>query len=491
MTLKSVQAVILAAGKSSRFKTGKTKLVEKICGQEMVLYPTSLLVHLKLPVTVVVGFQKELVEKVITRQFPNDVTFVHQTEQLGTGHAIACSQHTWTRDHILIMNGDMPLVNAEIISQLYERHLSKNAAISFVTAHNCDPSAAGYGRVIKENDSIEIIEAKEFKGDLSQNCCINAGVYLIKRTFLEENIHNLQQSAIAQEWYITDLIKAASDKKLGVETIAAPFDCIRGINTFKELWAAEQIKKSEIIQYWMDHGIHFSTAHNIQIDLNVTIGTGTFIGSAVHLLAGTKVGKNCHIDAFSILKNCVIKDGASVLSHCVITNATIEESASVGPFAHVHEKSTIQEKAVIGNFVEVKKCIVGQESKAKHLSYLGDAKLGKRVNIGAGTITCNYNGTDKFKTIVEDDVFVGSNNTLIAPVTIKKHAFLAAGSTITKDVPEHALAIARERQTNKEGYARNLRKPKMAKDSDDKETTPPFLAAFKSTDFKNEFETGT
>lgn len=485
MILKSVQAVVLAAGRSSRFKTGKTKLVEKICGQEMILYPVSLLVSLKLPVTVVVGFQKELVEKTITKQFPDDVAFVHQTEQLGTGHAIACSQSTWTRDHLLILNGDMPLVSKEVVQKLYDKHIQKDAAISFVTAHNCDPSAAGYGRVIKGTDSIEIIEAKEFKGDLSENCCINAGVYLVKRSFLEENIQNLQQSAIAHEWYITDLVKIASDKKLAVETISAPFDCIRGINTFKELWAAEQIKKSEIIQHWMDHGVHFSIAHNVQIDLNVTIGTGTSIGSSVHLLNGTKVGKNCTIDSFSIIKNSAIKDGASVLSHSVVTNAIIEESASVGPFAHVHEKATIHEKAIVGNFVEIKKSSVGQESKVKHLSYLGDTKIGKRVNIGAGTITCNYNGTDKFKTIVEDDAFIGSNNTLIAPVTVKKHAFCAAGSTITKDVPEHALAIARERQVNKEGYARNLRKPKAAKESDEKESAQPFFAALKSNDFEN------
>ena len=328
MILKSVQAVVLAAGRSSRFKTGKTKLVEKICGQEMILYPVSLLVSLKLPVTVVVGFQKELVEKTIAKQFPDDVIFAHQTEQLGTGHAIACSQESWTRDHILILNGDMPLVNKDIIEKLYEKHISKDAAISFITAHNCDPSAAGYGRVIKGSDSIEIIEAKEFKGDLSENCCINAGVYLVKRSFLEENLQNLQQSAIAHEWYITDLVKMASDKKLGVETLSAPFDCIRGINTFKELWAAEQIKKSEIIQHWMDHGVHFLIAHNIQIDLNVSIGTGTVIGSAVHLLAGTKVGKNCTIDSFSIVKSSTIKDGATVFSHSVITNATIEESAT-------------------------------------------------------------------------------------------------------------------------------------------------------------------
>ncbi len=486
MTLKSVQAVILAAGKSSRFKTGKTKLVEKICGQEMILYPTSLLVHLKLPVTLVVGFQKELIEKTVTKQFENDVTFVHQTEQLGTGHAIVCSQTTWTRDHILIMNGDMPLVTKDIIQKLYERHSHKNAAISFVTAHNCDPSAAGYGRVIKASDSIEIIEAKEFQGDLAEHCFINAGIYLVKRTFLEENITQLQKSRIAHEWYITDLVKLASDQGLGVETISASFDTIRGINTFKELWAAEQIKKSEIIQHWMDHGVRFSIAHNVQIDLNVSIGAGSFIDSGAHLLSGTKIGKNCTVGAFSIVKSSVVQDNASIYSHCVIQNATIEAFAAVGPFAHVHEKAIIQEKAVVGNFVEVKKSTLGKESKIKHLSYLGDAKVGKRVNIGAGTITCNYNGSDKFKTIIEDDAFIGSNNTLIAPITVKKHSFLAAGSTITKDVPEYALAIARERQVNKEGYARNLRKPKAAasKDSQEKEETQPFFAAFKVDDFE-------
>lgn len=489
MTLKSVQAVILAAGKSSRFKTGKTKLVEKICGQEMILYPTSLLVQLKLPVTLVVGFQKELIEKTVSKQFPDDVTFVHQTEQLGTGHAIACSQSTWTRDHILVINGDMPLVTKDIIHKLYEKHINKNAVISFVTAHNCDPSAAGYGRVIKATDSIEIIEAKEFKGDLAEHCFINAGIYLVKRTFLEENIAALEQSKVAQEWYITDLVKIASDKGLGVETVSSSFDAIRGINTFKELWAAEQIKKSEIVQHWMDRGVRFSIAHNVQIDLNVSIGAGTSIDSGVHLLSGTKIGKNCTVGAFSILKNSVLKDSVSVHSHCVIQNATLETFAAVGPFAHVHEKSVIQEKAVIGNFVEVKKSTVGKESKAKHLSYLGDTKIGKHVNVGAGTITCNYDGSDKFKTIIEDDVFIGSNNTLIAPLTVKKHAFLAAGSTITKDVPEYALAIARERQVNKEGYARNLRKPKSvaiasSKETEEKEETPPFIAAFKLDDFE-------
>ena len=227
----------------------------------------------------VVGFQKELIESTVRKHFSNDVTFVEQKEQLGTGHAIGVSQHTWKEDHILVMNGDMPLVTAEIIEKLYAKHMQKDAAMSFVTAHNCDPSGAHYGRIVQTNDSIAIVEAKEFQGDIAENCCINAGIYLIKRTFLESSIKKLTQSSVTNEWYITDLVKIASDEKLPVETVSASFDCIRGINTFKELWAAEQVLKAEIINYWMDHGVCFSVAHNVQIDWGVTIGAGSVIES--------------------------------------------------------------------------------------------------------------------------------------------------------------------------------------------------------------------
>lgn len=479
MTLKSTQAVVLAAGRSSRFKTGKTKLLEKICGQEMILYPAALLVELDLPVTFVVGFQKEDIQNTIETAFPNRIQFVEQKEQLGTGHAISCSQSTWKSDNILVLNGDMPLVSKDTIEKLYAKHMASNAAISFVTAHNCDPSAAHYGRVIQNNDAIAIIEAKEFKGDISEHCCINAGIYLIKRAFLEENIKKLQKSAVSQEWYITDLVQLASDNKLGVETISAPFDHIRGINTFQELWAAEQIKKAEIIQYWMNHGVRFSIAHNVQIDLPVTIGAGTFIESAVQLLGKTKVGENCIVGSFSILTNACVGDDVRINSHSVISNSTLHDGAQVGPFAHIREHSELHEQAVVGNFVEVKKSSLGKKTCAKHLTYLGDSKTGERVNIGAGTITCNYNGVRKSPTIIEDDVFIGSNNTLVAPVTIKRNAFTAAGSTITQDVPADALAIARERQVNKDGYAPKLKE--LQKEPKEEDLHPSFLAASKTS----------
>lgn len=483
MALKDVQAVILAAGKSSRFKTGKTKLVEKLCGQEMILYPTKLFTSLNVPVSMVVGFQKELIEETVQQHVKDSVLFVEQTEQRGTGDAIKTSQPTWTKDHILVINGDMPLVTREIVEALYVKHKEQDAAMSFVTAHNCEPTASHYGRVVQSDMTIAIVEAKEFKGDITENCCVNAGVYLMKRSFLEESIAKLTQSSVTNEWYITDLVKIASDQKLTVTTTSAPFDKIRGINTFKELWAAEQILKAEIIQYWMDQGVRFSIAHNVQIDRGVTIGAGSAIESGVQLLGATTVGKNSSIGAFSIIKNTTIANNTTIHAHTVISDTIIGSDVQVGPFAHVWQDSVIQDKTIIGNFVEVKRSTIGKNSKAKHLTYLGDAVVGSSVNVGAGTITCNYDGTGKHKTRIEDEAFIGSNNTLVAPVTIKKKAFTAAGSTITTEVPEGALAIARERQVNKEGYAEKIRNKKT--DAEQQEDSTPFLAAVRDKSFEN------
>lgn len=458
--ISSLQAIVLAAGTSSRFKTGRSKLIEKICGREMVLYPTEVLKNLNIPVLMVVGFQKDIIEETIRNNFHNGVSFIHQEEQKGTGHAIQCTKDAWTADHILVMNGDMPLITQDIIKKLVKKHTSTDAAISFVTAHHCDPNAM-YGRVIKGNDTVEIIEAKEFDGDLSEQCCVNAGIYLIKKDFLTTYLSKLEQSNKTQEWYITDLIKIASDNKLTVSTLSVSFDRIRGVNDFKELWAAEQIKKSEIVQYWMSQGVRFSIAHNVQIDWDVTIGSGTFIGSGTQLLRGTHIGKDCYIDAFSLIRKTTIADRTTVHPHTIIDDSIIGSDAFVGPFASVHGHSEIKNGAVVGSFVEVNRSVIGTGSKAKHLTYLGDTLIGNSSNIGAGTIACNYDGAQKHKTIIQDNVFVGANNTLVAPVTLHHNSMTGAGSTITTDIPSEALGIARARQENKEGYATKIKKEKQ------------------------------
>ncbi len=452
----SIQAIVLAAGASSRFKTDRTKMAEKICGREMILYPTSILASLDIPILMVVGYQKNLVEEIVAREFKENISFIHQVEQRGTGHAIQCTRSAWKADDILIMNGDMPLVTTDIIQKLYKKHSTSDAVISFVTAHHCDPNAM-YGRVIQADDNIQIIEAKELDGNLEEHCCINAGIYLLKRSFLEQFIDTLKVNKEGKEWYITDLVKIASDNKLKVETLSAAYDRIRGVNDFKELWAVEQIKKSEIIQYWMAQGVRFTIAHNVHIDWDVQIGKGSTIESGVQLTEGAKIGFDVTVGANSSLKNCSIGDRTSLRSHTVIHDSIVKNDCKIGPFSFIHGHSILENESIVGSFVEINRSSMGERSKARHNSYIGDTEVGKGAYLGAGLVTCNYDGFTKHKTTIKNNAFIGGNNTIVPPVTIHEYAMTAAGSTITQDVPTNAFAIARQHQINKEGYAKTIR----------------------------------
>ncbi len=462
MNASSIQAIILAAGKSTRFNTGRSKLLERLCGQEMILYTTKLFESLSLPTTVVLGYEAEAIKKIITDHHAQ-IVFAEQPEQKGTGHALACSQHTWMSDHILVINADMPLITKKIINELIEKHLTKNADVSFVTSHTENPSQFGYGRVIQQNGTLKIVEARDYQGTEIDDCCINAGIYMFKKTFLNNYLPQLGSHNAQNEFYLTDLIEKASAHQLTIETVAASFDHIRGVNTLKELWSAEQIKRAELISHWMDNGVRFFAAQAVHVDENVTIGQGSTISYGTHVINGTKIGINCHIEPFSIISNSTIGNNVTIYSHSVITDSTIEAHTKIGPFAHIRTHSTIKQSATVGNFVELKATTLGANSKAKHLAYLGDTTAGERVNIGAGTITSNHNGFSKQPTTIEDNAYIGSNNTLVAPLTIGKNSYTAAGSVITKQVPPEALAIARAYQVNKEGYARKLRE-KFAKE---------------------------
>lgn len=451
---QQLQAIILAAGRSSRFNTGTTKLSFTLCGQEMILYPVKLLQEFSIPTTLVVGYQKEVVESIITRHGIS-VNFTFQEQQTGTGAAVALSKELWHAEHILVMNGDMPLVTHETISSLMQKHLTTNATVTFVTAYHPDPSTASYGRVIERGDHYEIIEAADFKGDPSQPCMINAGIYLFQRTFLERYCDALQPHNSKKELYLTDLIGIAHPNNgYTAQTVTAQFDYVRGVNTLKELWASEHIKRSELISYWMEQGVYFSAAQTTHLDMNITIGAGTRVESGVRILAGTHIGTQCHIDSGSVLERCILADHVQIKPYTVIRDSSIGAHSEVGPFAHIRGNSSIGMHAVIGNFVEVNQTSIGNTTKAKHLSYLGNAQIGSEVNIGAGTITMNYNGMTKVKstTVIEDHSLIGGNTSIVAPVTIAHHAVTAAGSTITEDIPAYALAIGRARQVLKENY---------------------------------------
>lgn len=341
MINNDLQAIVLAAGKSKRFNTLTSKLVEKLCGQEMVLHVTSALQKLNIPTTVVVGHQKELVESVIRKHHANAIKFVIQDKQEGTGHAIACCRSTWNKDLILVMNGDMPLVNSELIELLYKKHRESKATMSLAVAYDTDPSGA-YGRIVQKDNSLSIIEAKEFAYNIEDYPFINAGVYLFDRTFLESAIGSIERNQQSNEFYITDLVKIASDQNKIINPVTVALDRVRGINTLKELATAEQILRSEIISGWMNHGVRFSMPQTVHVDMHVAIGAGTIIEAGVQLFGATQIGKQCRIGCFSCLHNACVQDQVTIHSHCVVEDAEISAQSCIGPFAYVHKESHAQ-----------------------------------------------------------------------------------------------------------------------------------------------------
>ncbi|MFH1461899.1 MAG: bifunctional UDP-N-acetylglucosamine diphosphorylase/glucosamine-1-phosphate N-acetyltransferase GlmU [bacterium] len=488
MVIQNTRVIVLAAGRSARFKTDRSKLIYSICGQHMILYPIKLLEKMGVPITVVVGYQADQIKKIID-DAGIKVDYITQEYPLGTGHAVAATRKTWDKENILIINGDSPLLSQDIITELEEKHTESNSVISFLSSHALNPF--GYGRIMREKDKVSIIEDKNLTEEQRFTTLINAGIYLIKKSFLEDNIDKIEKDSEKGEYYITDLVKIASDQGLKVKTIPVPYDDVRGVNTLEELWAVEQIKRSQIIKYWMRRGVYFELAQNIHIDWDIKIGPDTFIGTGVHLIKGTTVGNKCTINAFSLVENSSIDDNSYIHSHSVIQNSKIGRGVHVGPFARLRKNVVLGDNVNIGNFVEIKNSVLGENTKAKHLAYLGDSEIGKNVNIGAGTITCNYDGIEKHKTIIKDNVFIGSNNSLIAPLTIGSGAYTAAGSTINKDVPKDSLGVARCRQENKIDYVKTLdskkiREVEFSTTSEDKlKNKMNFVGATKTEDIQS------
>jgi bifunctional UDP-N-acetylglucosamine pyrophosphorylase/glucosamine-1-phosphate N-acetyltransferase len=424
----------------------------------MVLFPLQILERLQMPITMVLGYQADEIKKIIddnpdTKKIKN-ISYVIQPEPLGTGNAVLVAKGNFHSENILILNGDVPLLSSDLIKKLIEEHKNSDATISFISTHAINPS--GYGRVVEKDGKVAIYEEKDCPSELRDETQVNAGVYLIKRKFLEEYINKLEKSNTTGEFYLTDLVACASDQKKTVKIIPAPFDEVRGVNSLQELWAVEQIMRSNIIKHWMKNGVRFDLAQNIHVDIDVAIGADSRIGSGVHLFGKTEIGEGVEIGAFSVIENTIVGDDTRIFSHSVIQDSTIGKDVEIGPFARLRNNVIINDNVIIGNFVEMKNSQIGCGSKTKHLSYVGDSTVGQNVNIGAGTIVCNYDGKRKHRTIIEDNAFIGSNNTLVAPIKIGNGAYVAAGSTITNDVPSKDLAIARARQENKKKYVEKL-----------------------------------
>ena len=454
-------ALILAGGKGTRFNSPKAKVLHTLCGKPLLAHILDKLAGLDIQeVLVVVGHQAATVKTALSGY---EVDFVMQQSQLGTGHAVmtARAQLQALSGSLLVLYGDTPFIRTKTLRRLFETREREDADQVLLTAEYENP--CGYGRMIRNTDgeAVDIVEENEATPEQKTIGEINTGFNCFKISSLLEAIPRLSNQNKTGEYYLTDMLRILREtgKKVVPITTASPAET-HGINTGEELADAELRLRSEIVRKWLLEGVTVLNPATVLIDESVLIGPESVIYPGVILEGRTRIGPRCTIYSYSHLENAVLEEGV-IIDHCsVVRDSKIGKQSRLGPFAHLRQNCLVKSNARIGNFVEVKQSTIGEESKAAHLAYLGDAEIGSRVNIGAGTIVCNYDGVRKNRTVIEDQVFIGSGSQLVAPVTIGKGAYVAAGSAITEDVPESALGIARGQQVNKEGWAiQNRRGP--------------------------------
>lgn len=446
-------AVILAAGKGTRMKSKLYKVLHPVLGKPMVEHVVDQLDQIGVSrQIVIVGHGAEAVQDTLGTR----VEYAVQEEQLGTGHAVqmAEAELAGKAGATLVVCGDTPLLTAETLEALLAHHEAQQAKVTVLTAIADD--ATGYGRVVRGEDGnvTKVVEHKDAsETELAINE-INTGTYVFDNELLFDALKQVGNNNAQGEYYLPDVISIAKEAAEVVAAHTAPtFDETIGVNDRVALSQAEAIMRKRTNERLMREGVTFMDPASTYISPDVVIGSDTIIYPGTVILGKTTIGSECVIGPNSDIRNSVIEDHA-VVRQSVVTDSKIGEAAQVGPFAHLRQQAVLGANTRVGNFVEIKKSSFGDGAKASHLSYIGDASIGERVNLGCGSITVNYDGKNKFETVVEDDAFVGCNVNLIAPVKVGKGAIVAAGSTITNDVPEEALAIARERQTNKEGYTK-------------------------------------
>ncbi len=455
--------VILAAGLGTRMKSGIAKALHCLAGRPLVQHVLNAAAAVEPAKTVLVlGHQADKVREAVEEYKPE---FVLQHEQLGTGHAVrqAKERIASAPGPVLILCADTPLLDGGTLKSLIALHQRSHAAVSLITAEVKDPF--GYGRVVRGRSGVmKIIEEKDATAAQKRIREINAGIYCFEKKFLLESLDGIGNNNAQGEYYLPDAVALARKKKRTVSAfVCDSVDEVLGVNTRHDLSRAEAIMRERINRKWMIAGVTMLDPASTFIGDEVLLGRDTVLYGNVRLEGRTKIGEACRVYPGSRIVDSVIGGGVTVKDCSVIEESDISSGASVGPFAHLRPGSIIQEGAKIGNFVEVKKSTIGKGSKANHLSYIGDATVGRDVNIGAGVITCNYDGFGKYPTVIEDGVFVGSDAQLVAPVKIGKGALIAAGATITRDVPPDALAISRAPQNIREGFAIRRRKLKQKK----------------------------
>ncbi len=464
--IPGLAVIVMAAGIGKRMQSKYAKVLHPVAGKPMVLYSVALGLRVAGDrMVVVVGHQADRVGQVIkdataARNGHLPVSIVEQREQLGTGHAVLQVRPVFSGSkrpaQYLILNGDTPLLQEATVRELLRVHQDEEAAVTILTA--ILNNASGYGRVIRNSSKgnqvsriVEDRDADEHEWSIRE---INVGTYVVDGEFLFSALDRLSPTNAQGEYYLTDIVRAAIEqgRRVAAVVLDSPEEGL-GVNTRLQLAEAEQVIRQQIRRRWLDEGVRMIDPSSTWIDASVTIGKDSVLYPNVILEGVTVIGEDCVVRSGTRITDCTIGDRVEILDHCVFRDAYIEDGATLGPFAHLRPHVIVRKGAKVGNFVEMKKTDLGEGSKANHLSYLGDAKIGKGVNIGAGTITCNYDGVRKADTVIGDEVFIGSDTQLVAPVTVGSGSVIAAGTTVTVNVPDDSLVISRVPQVTRPGWA--------------------------------------
>jgi bifunctional UDP-N-acetylglucosamine pyrophosphorylase/glucosamine-1-phosphate N-acetyltransferase len=457
--MADVHIVVLAAGKGTRMKSTHPKVLHRVAGAPMIDYVLDTASTLQpKTMTVVVGHQAETVRAAIGPR--PGLTCVVQEPQLGTAHALLTTAPILAskRGTLVLLSGDVPLLSAQTLKKLVDTHGRAGAAATVVTAVLDNPR--GYGRIVRAGEQIaQIVEEKDASLVERGIREVNAGIYAFTLDGLFDALRGIAADNAQREYYLPDLIAIYRSRGLPVATVSVEkVEEILGINSRAELAAVSAIVRQAKNAELMAAGVTLEDPSTTYVAPDVQIGADTILHPGVHIERGSVLGTGCEIHSGARLVNAQVGDRVTIFNHCIITDSRVESGASLGPFAHVRSGTVVGTGAKVGNFVELKKTALGDGSKSMHLAYLGDAIIGRRVNIGAGTITCNYDGTQKQTTTIEDGAFIGSDTQLIAPVTVGVDAYVGTGTTVRENVPPGALAVSAGKQRNIEGWVKERKK---------------------------------
>ena len=451
----SLSVVILAAGKGSRMNSNKPKVLQTLAAKTLIKHVVDTVEKLKADnIIVVTGHLKEQVESELSSY---KITYVHQTEQLGTGHAVLQALPYLEDQKVLILYGDVPLISAEVLDNLVTTTHDNDLGV--LTAFMENP--AGLGRVVRDKFGAvtSIVEEKDANDMQRQIKEINTGIYCVHKLCLDKWLPKLKSNNVQNEYYLTDIVKLAKDDSITIN-VTHPINEfeVLGVNDRLQLANLESVWQRNVAEKIMAEGVSIADPDRFDVRGHLGVGKDCWLDINVIIKGNVTLGNNVVVGANCILKNCTIEDNVKIKANTMIDGSVIRDGAIVGPFARVRPDCDIKENAVIGNFVETKKTVLGKGSKASHLTYLGDSEIGENCNIGAGVITCNYDGVNKHKTVIGDNAFIGSDSQLIAPITIGTGAFVGAGSTISKDVPNQQLALSRAKQRHIESWEKPVKK---------------------------------